>query len=43
MSAAKEYTINVSQEKIDRLKRRLDEAEFPSELEEAAWDYGSPL
>ncbi|KAF7196640.1 putative epoxide hydrolase [Pseudocercospora fuligena] len=43
MSAVKEYTINVPQDKIDRLKRRLDEAEFPSELEDAAWDYGSPL
>lgn len=43
VSEVKEYTINVPQEKIDRLMRRLEDTEFPQELEDAAWDYGSPL
>ncbi|EME78691.1 uncharacterized protein MYCFIDRAFT_63545 [Pseudocercospora fijiensis CIRAD86] len=44
MSVIKEYTIDVPQQKIDRLKKRLDDTDFPSELEgNPAWDYGSPL
>ena len=42
MSEVKEYTINVPQEKLDRLKRRLDDTVFPAVLEDATWDYGSP-
>lgn len=43
MSAIKEYKINVPQEKLDRLKRKIDDYEWPSELEGAGWDYGSPM
>ena len=44
MSEIKEYKIHVPQEKIDRLKRRLDETEFPTELEDdPGWQYGSPM
>lgn len=43
MAAIQPYTINVPQEKIDNLKRKLELAEFPSELEGSAWDLGSPL
>lgn len=37
------YTISVPQSKIDTLKSKLEAAEFPTELDGAAWDLGSPL
>lgn len=44
MSSVKEYKIDVPQQKLDRLKRRLDDAEFPDELEDGpGWDYGAPV
>jgi hypothetical protein len=44
MSGVKEYKIDVPQQKLDRLKRRLDDAEFPDELEDGpGWDYGAPV
>ena len=43
MASPKPYTINVPQEKIDRLKQKLDLAEFPDELPHSDWDLGSPL
>lgn len=44
MPEVKEYKVNVPQEKIDRLMRRLDDTEFPTELEDAPeWQYGSPM
>jgi hypothetical protein len=40
----REFTCKVPQEKIDRLHKRLDEVEFPTELEDGpGWDYGSPM
>ena len=40
----KEYTISVPQEKIDRLMKRLDDTEFPTELEDGPeWQYGTPM
>ena len=44
MATVKEYKIEFPQAKVDRLKRRLEEAEFPDEVEDgSAWDYGSPV
>jgi hypothetical protein len=44
MSGIKEYKIDVPQQKLDRLKRRLDDVEFPDELEDGpGWDYGAPV
>ena len=43
MASPKPYKINVSQEKIDRLKQKLALADFPNELDDSGWDYGSPL
>lgn len=43
MTEAKPYKITVPQAKIDRLKAKLELVDFPTELEEAQWDYGSPL
>lgn len=37
------YTINISAERIARLKERLSLTTFPNELDEAGWDYGAPL
>jgi hypothetical protein len=40
----RKFTCNVPQQKIDRLHKRLDEVEFPTELEDGpGWDYGSPM
>lgn len=43
MASRKPFTINVPQEKIDRLKQKLALAEFPDELEQSGWSLGSPL
>ena len=43
MATPKPFTINVPQEKIDRLKQKLALAEFPDELEGSEWDLGCPL
>lgn len=37
------YQIAVPQAKLDRLHQKLALADFPDELEGAAWDYGCPL
>lgn len=42
MSDIRKYKIDVPQEKLDRLKRKLDDYIWPTELEDAGWDYGSP-
>lgn len=43
MSEVREYTINVPQEKLDRLKRRLDDYQWPTEIsDDPKWDYGTP-
>lgn len=44
MPDIKEYKINVSQEKLDRLKKKLELTDWPTELEDAPeWQYGSPM
>lgn len=43
MADVKPYTISISQEKVDILKKKLSQAEFPDELDGSAWDLGSPL
>ena len=43
MPDIKEYKIAVPQQKLDRLKNKLQDYEWPTELEDAQWDYGSPL
>lgn len=43
MAEIRKYTVNVPQEKLDRLKRRLDDYEWPTALsDESGWDYGTP-
>ena len=43
MAGIEPYKIAIPQEKLDRLKQKLALTDFPDELDEAAWDYGSPL
>ena len=37
------FQISVPQSKVDLLKTKLSQAEFPDELQSAQWDYGVPL
>jgi pimeloyl-ACP methyl ester carboxylesterase len=37
------YAISVTEEKINSLRVKLEQATFPDELDNAGWDYGSPL
>lgn len=43
MASIDSYTFTISEEKLERLKQKLSLATFPDELDEASWDYGSPL
>ena len=43
MSNIQPYKIVVPQAKLDRLKAKLELADFPDELEDSGWDRGSPL
>ncbi|KAH0366314.1 alpha/beta-hydrolase, partial [Aureobasidium melanogenum] len=37
------YRINVDESRLEDLKKRLDLASFPDEIEDGGWSYGSPL
>ena len=41
--AIEPYTISVAEDKLQRLRQKLDASDFPDELEQASWDYGAPL
>ena len=41
--AIEKFTINISEEALADLKRRLDSTRWPDEIEKANWDYGSNL
>jgi hypothetical protein len=44
MPDIKEFKIAVPQEKLDRLKKKLELTDWPTELEDAPkWQYGSPM
>jgi len=44
MSHIKEFYITVPQAKLDKLMKKLELTDFPSELENAPeWQYGTPL
>lgn len=43
MSSIKPYKINVPQDKIDRLHKKLDLCDLPDEIDAAEWEYGAPL
>ena len=37
------FTVAISDDRLDRLRKKLELAEFPDELDDAGWDYGAPL
>lgn len=39
----KPFTVSVPDEDLDQLRKRLELARFPDELDEAEWEYGAPL
>ena len=43
MASIEPYTISVSEEKRQRLIKKLEATTFPDELDQAGWDYGAPL
>ncbi|KAI9847191.1 MAG: hypothetical protein M1837_003054 [Sclerophora amabilis] len=43
MPSPKPFTVDIPQSKIDILKQKLSLAEFPDQLEGAAWELGCPL
>lgn len=43
MAQVKEYKIDVPQAKIDRLLRKLDDAEYPEGIEGGGDNYGSQV
>lgn len=43
MAPVTPYTVAVSDDRLDRLRKKLELTEFPDELDDAGWDYGVPL
>jgi hypothetical protein len=43
MSTPVPFNINISDDALLRLKKKLELTTFPDELDEAGWDYGTPL
>ena len=43
MNSIQPFHISVPSHKLDRLRQRLALSELPDELDNAGWDYGSPL
>ncbi|KAI0633455.1 alpha/beta-hydrolase [Trametes polyzona] len=42
-TAEKPFKVAVPEEELELLRKRLDLARFPDELDEAGWEYGAPL
>ena len=43
MASITPFTVNVPEERLEKLRQKLELAEFPDELDDAGWDYGAPL
>ena len=43
MAGIESFQISISEDELLSLKRRLELTRFPDELDQAAWDLGSPL
>ena len=43
MASATPFTVAVPDDRLQRLRAKLELTEFPDELDEAGWDYGAPL
>ena len=42
-TSAKPFTVNVPDAELELLRKKLDLARFPDELDGAGWEYGAPL
>ena len=43
MASVRSYTIAVTDHRLQKLRAKLELAEFPDELDSVGWDYGAPL
>ena len=43
MASATPFTVAVPDDRLQKLRAKLELTEFPDELDEAGWDYGAPL
>lgn len=43
MASVTPYKVAVPNDRLERLRAKLELTEFPDELDDAAWDYGAPL
>ena len=43
MASVTPFTVNIPNDRLDKLRARLELTEFPDELDDAGWDYGAPL
>lgn len=43
MASVTPYTVAVPNDRLERLRAKLELTEFPDELDGAGWDYGAPL
>ena len=43
MASPTPFQVNVPENRLHKLRAKLDVAEFPDELDAAGWDYGAPL
>jgi hypothetical protein len=43
MASITPFTISIEENRIRRLRQKLDLADFPNELDQAGWTYGAPL
>ena len=43
MASVTPFTIAVPDDRLQKLRAKLELTEFPDELDEAGWDYGAPL
>ena len=43
MASPTPFTLAVPDDKLERLRAKLELTDFPDELDDAGWDYGAPL
>lgn len=43
MASATPFTLAVPDDRLQRLRAKLELTDFPDELDDARWDYGAPL
>ena len=43
MASVTPFTVAVPDDRLERLRAKLELTDFPDELDDAGWDYGAPL